>query len=240
MSPWTKIIIFIICLIVSIVGAAGYKNYLANNQEMIRVSVPARDIPPYTMIYPNDVEWKKVLKGAEEDGAVRSPNEAVGMMANCTLYQGEQIKRKRLLEPSEIRAKQVLAVNIDVNRGLGGTVQAGDMVDAWWIPPDTPIQTPGQGWLQVGHDAIVLDVRDSAGKSVMGTVVSNSLVTVPAPASPPAIVVLAVRQTDVSNLVGAALPRIQNIVLVKKYAPDSAVSSVPVVSSTESVRANRL
>lgn len=191
--------------------------YMNTHIETVQVPVSARDIPPYTVISSSDIAWRETIKGGEEPGMVRDPSEAVGKLALTTLYTNEQIRKERLADPNLVEGKQIVSINVDVARSVGGSLRAGDLVDVWWVTdPALP------NWTLAAANAVVMDIRDSAGRSVIpsgGGIVQQALgAAAPVQSSPPAVAVLAVRTEDVPKVVGGASPKSQNVVLAKKYS----------------------
>ncbi|SMB96511.1 Flp pilus assembly protein RcpC/CpaB [Thermanaeromonas toyohensis ToBE] len=216
------IVAIVVGLAVALGSARFLLGYAKTQHETVRVPVPARDIAPYTVISPGDITWRDVIKGAEEAGAVRDPREVVGRVALSPLYRGEQIRKERLADPSFVTGRQVVAVSIDVARCVGGILVAGDLVDVWWVPD------PGQPerWVLVATDAVVLDVRDSSGRTVLpqGGLVQQAIggVVQSSPSNPPAVAVLAVRTEEVQKVIGGASPKSQFVVLAKKFISSNA------------------
>ncbi|MCL6639340.1 MAG: SAF domain-containing protein [Firmicutes bacterium] len=227
----------VVGLAVALVSAKYLYTYVNTNKEMTRVPVPAYNIPPYTVITPQDITWKEVVKGAEEPGTISDPSEAAGKISLSTLYQGEQIRRERLADAGLLLNRQVLSINVDVTRCVGGALKMGDLVNVWWvIDPSQPT-----GWQLAAADAVVLDIRDSAGRSLLaqqGPVQSLSATFSQVQSSaPPAVVIMAVYPQDVSRIVGGASPKSQNAVLVKKYAQGrEEVSDVAVKQNEQTAK----
>jgi len=220
-------------LAVALLSAKYLYVYVNTNKEMTRVPVPARNIAPYMVIEQQDVTWKEIVKGAEEQGCISDPSEAVGKISLSPLYQGEQIRRERLADASLLSGKQVVSINVDVARCVGGALKMGDLINVWWvIDPNLP-----SGWQLAAVDAVVLDIRDSSGKSLLAQqtpIQSLAAGVSPAPSAPPAVAIIAVRAQDISRVVGGASPKSQNAVLVKKYAPGGdEVYNVPVQQTTQ-------
>lgn len=217
----------VIGLAVAAFSARYLMVYVNTHRETVRVPVPARDIPPYTVISSQDLTWRDIVKGGEEPGAVKAPEEAVGKLALATLYRGEQIRKERLADPSLVAGRQVVSLNVDVARCVGGSLKAGDLVDVWWVTDPNL----AAGWALAASDAVVLDVRDSTGKSVLpaGGFIQQALggAAPSAPSNPPAVVVLAVKSGDVPRVVGGASPKSQNVVLTKKFTAGGAANAVP-------------
>jgi pilus assembly protein CpaB len=208
---------------VALFSARYMMAYVSTHRETVRVPVAARDIPPYTVLTSQDVTWRDVVKGGEEPGAVRDPAEAVGKMALAALYRNEQIRKERLADPGLAAGRQVVSLNVDVTRCVGGLLRAGDLVDVWWVPDPA---APGM-WTLAAVDAVVLDLRDSTGKSVLAQegFVQQALSGGAPSGGPPAVAVLAVRAEDVPRVVGGASPRSQNAVLTKKFSLGGGASA---------------
>lgn len=219
---WSLLVAIVVGVAVSLFSAVQMKEYAKTHVETERVPVPVRDIPPYTVISNEDLTWRAVAKGGVDPGAARSFSEVVGKIPVATLYKGEQIEKRRLADISLAKGKQVVSVNVDVTRSVGGSLQAGDIVDVWWVPTEGTY-APGAGWIKVASNAVVLDIRDSTGRSVLqrGSVQQAIAGSVGIPSSPPSVAVLVVNSSEVPMLVGGATPKSQNVVLTKKFAPSS-------------------
>lgn len=207
--------------------------YTETHKETVRVPVPAHDIASYMVIGSKDLIWREVVRGGEEIGAVKTPSKIVGKVALYPLYRGEQIREERLGDTKDLMERRIVSVNIDVGRCVGGSISPGDLVDVWWVDE---VSTPGIDWVLAVPDAVVLDVRDSNGRSVVsagGGVIQQAQQVVSGGAAvsgPPAIAVLAVKREDVPKMVGGAHPRSDQVILVKKFAPGGEVSQVEVAS----------
>ena len=209
----------VIGLAVALLSTKYMLGYVNTHRETVRVPVLVRDVAPYTVISAEDVGWREIVKGGEEPGAARDPSEVIGKLALSALYKDEQISKERLGDPSLVAGRQIISLNVDVTRSVGGWLRAGDLVDIWWV---SDAGQPGAGWSLAATDAVVLDVRDSAGRSVIPRAVPVQQLIAGAPqaqpANPPAVAVLAVKNEDVPRVVGGASPKSQNIVLTKKFA----------------------
>lgn len=212
-------------LLVAFLAGRFYLQYVNTHREVVHVVVPARDIPPYTVISEADLTNTVLPAGGEDHAAARDASEVVGRLALYPLYRGEQIRRERLVDPSVVKDRQVVSVSVDVARCVGGSLQPGSLVDVWWVNDPA---VPGT-WQLAAADAVVLDIRDSSGRSVIQQQASLAQQVVSGgasqgPSSPPAVAVLAVRNTDVVKVVGGASMKSQNIVLAKKYTEGGAES----------------
>jgi Flp pilus assembly protein CpaB len=222
-------------IIVALLAATRLMRYTSTHVATEAVPVMSRNVGPYTVLQPGDIMIEQLVKGGRQPGTIESPADAVGKMATSPLYQGDQIEIGRLTDASLVRDRQIVAVNVDLARCVGGYLRPGDTVDAWWIPSEGNAQTPGIGWVQVAANAVVVDVKDSTGKSLFsggGNIVQQALInSASSTAGSPAVAVLAVSDGDVSRIIGGAIPKSQNIVLAKTFnnapdVPQAAATSV--------------
>jgi Flp pilus assembly protein CpaB len=231
-TNWPIIAAVVFGLLVSAIAATRLMCYTSTHVAMENVSVMAHDVSPYTVLQVSDITIQQEVKGSRQPGTISDPSEAIGKMTTSAIFKSEQIETKRLADAKIAQGKQIVSVNIDLARSVGGWLQPGDIVDAWWIPSEGNIQTPGIGWVQVATNAVVLDLKDSTGKSLFtggGTIQQALVNTVSTAAGSPAIVVLAVNAGDVGRVVGGAIPKSESIVLVKKFSqePEQAQQVTP-------------
>jgi hypothetical protein len=215
---WPIIVAIIIGLSVAAFAATRLLNYTNTHIAMENVLVMSHDVGPYTILQASDVVTQQEVKGSKQPNTINSPSDAVGKMTASALYQGDQVETKRLIDPAQVQNKQLVVVNIDLARCGAGYLRPGDIADAWWISGDA--QTPGVGWVQVATNAIVVDIKDSTGKSLFGggsTVQQTLMSGGSSAAGPPAVAVLAVNISDVSRVIGGAVPKSASIVLTKKF-----------------------
>jgi len=190
--------------------------------ETVKILVPKTTISPYTVIEKKDVTWRAVAKGSETPGAAKEISQVVGKMALTPLYKDEAINLQRIIEPEKVRGRQVISVQTDLGRSVGGEIEPGDLVDAWWVA-----SMEERRWDLAARDIIVVDVLDSNGSRIKedGSKVNTmslsgeSLTSSPSKKGVPSIAVLSVKDTDIQNIIGAAQASSQNLVLVKKFTP---------------------
>jgi hypothetical protein len=194
----------------------------------------SRNVGPYTVLQQGDVVMQEEVVGSKQPGTINSPADAVGKMSTGPLFQGDQINSNALVNPAQVNGKQIVAVNIDLARGDAGYLRPGDLCDAWWIPTEGNTQTPGVGWVQVATNAVMVDIKDSNGKSLFGgsAAAQQTLLGSSIAAGSPAVAVLAVNAGDVSRIIGGAIPKSENIVLTKKFNNAPGVPQV----TTQSVQ----
>ncbi len=84
----------------------------SGQQESARVPVPSRDIPIFTEITAQDLEWRALPVTGFEPGAARDPNQVIGKMSAVPLYKGQQIALNRLQDKTPVDFnQQFVAVN---------------------------------------------------------------------------------------------------------------------------------
>jgi len=110
-------------------------------------------------------------------------------------------------------------------------LRPGDIADAWWIPSGGSDQIPGVGWIEVAANATVVDIKDSTGKSLFasGGSIQQELIPSGMSSGSPSVAVLAVNASDVSRIIGGAIPKSENIVLTKKFSPSQGQISQPTI-----------
>lgn len=232
-EKWPIILAILIGIGISYYLFLQAQTYTNEHVETVRVPVAVKEIPPYHKITSGDVNWQNIVKGGEDKTAISNIDEALGKVAVETIYPGEQIKKQRLMNATEINDKQIVAINIDLTRCVGGAITSGDLVDVWWVPGQGTV-TPGSSVQLLSTNAIVIDIRDSSGKSVIDTnkTIYSSLAggTV---SSPPAVALLAINKRDARNCIVGASPASQNVVFVKKFKEDMSVPDLVAPVSNE-------
>lgn len=219
---WKIIVALIIGIGLSIVGTQQYKTYINEHREVISVIVVNKNIPPYSKIREEDLGMRDVVKGTESNDRCVNPEDAIGKVTTIEIKRGEQITKSKLIDAKLVEDREILAVNVSPSRLAGGWAQPGDLVDIWWIIDNEGMQgAPGTGWIKVGENARVVDIRDSNGRRVID-------IGKEADQGTGSIAVLAVRRQDVPMIVGGAIEGSNNTVLVVKY---SESISTPVIES---------
>lgn len=210
------ILAIIVALTAAYIGTSRFKQEVASKKEMATIIVAAKSIAPYTILDKENLKKIQVPVDRVDPDAVNDPNELLGKITITRILPHEQIRREKISNDLTIKDKEIIAVNIDMTRAGAGWVQSGDIVDVWYLGGDT--KTPGVNNALIASNAIVLDLRDSSGKSVFAgtTEVLSSITSSVTPSSPPAIAVLVVDAKFTHQVVNAA--KDQNAVLVKKFA----------------------
>lgn len=210
------ILAIIIALIAAYIGTSRFKQEVASKKEMATIVVAAKSIAPYTILDKENLKRIQVPKDRVDPDAVNSPDELFGKITITRILPNEQIRKEKINDDLNIKDKEIVAVNTDMTRAGAGWVQSGDIVDVWYLGGDT--RTPGVNNALIAPNAIVLDLRDSSGKSVFTgtTEVLSSITSSVTPSSPPAIAILVVDAKYTHQVINAA--KDQNAVLVKKFA----------------------
>lgn len=221
---WPLLLSIVCGLGIAVFGAYQYQEYVQTHRETVKVIVASHNIMPYSVITPADLTEKQVVQGMEVPDAVVSADEAVGKIALTLLYGGEQIRRDKLGTKELHQDRQIVGVNINVARAAGGWLRPGDLVDVWWVPSGSQMEAPGAGWFLAAESAIVLDIRDSSGKSLFDHQ-QNSVIPNASQSAGPAVAVLAVKEDQVQRVVGGAAPNSQNVVLTLKFKEKELMKS---------------
>jgi len=200
-------IIIAITVGLGIAGIAFFQllNYTEQHQEMISIPVARSNLPPYVPIREKDIGWKSVVKGTDTNNLVMDPSQAVGKVPASVIYANEPISLSRLIHGEQVE-RNLITVSTDLVRCVGGEIKPGDLADIWWI-----VSLEDRRWDLVAQDAILVDIKDSANQSIFNG------------GQAPAIAVVAVQADDVPFLIGGSIANNNNIVLVKKYQPGSAL-----------------
>lgn len=205
-----------IALAAAYIGTSRFKQEVASKKEMATIIVAAKSIAPYTILDKENLKRIQVPEDRADPDAINNPDELFGKITMTRILPNEQIRKEKISDDLNIKEKEIVAVNIDMTRAGAGWIQSGDIVDVWYLGGDT--KTPGVNNALIAPNAIVLDLRDSAGVSVYTgtTEVVSSITSSITPSSPPAIAVLVVDSKFTHQVVNAA--KDQNAVLVKKFA----------------------
>lgn len=210
------ILAIIIALVAAYIGTSRFKQEVASKKEMATIIVAAKSIAPYTILDKQNLKKIQVPEDRVDPDAINNPDELFGKITITRILPNEQIRKEKISDDLNIKDKEIVAVNVDMTRAGAGWVQSGDIVDVWYLGGDT--KTPGVNNVLIAPNAIVLDLRDSAGVSVYAgtSEVVSSITSSITPSSPPAIVILVIDSKFTHQVVNAA--KDQNAVLVKKFA----------------------
>lgn len=115
-------------------------NELNKPKATYSVLVARRNIPEQTVISADDLESKQVPPEAIQPGIVSSASQAIGLITNSQILQGEQISATKLTKEQDkvltIKeltppGKRAVSVNIDNMFALAGLLQPGDYIDVF-------------------------------------------------------------------------------------------------------------
>ncbi len=180
---------------------------------MVTAIVAAKSIAPYTILDKENLKKIQVPKDRLDPQAINNPDELFGKITTIRILCNEQIRKEKISSDLNIKDKEIVAINVDMTRAGAGWIQSGDIVDVWQINRD------GKGYnALIAPNAIVLDLRNSAGKSVFTntTEIMASITSSITPSSSPTIAILVINAEHTHKIVAAA--RNQDSVLVKKFA----------------------
>lgn len=144
-------------------------HYLAAAGQRVSVIVAAHDIAAGAQITEEMVRPAAVHASGVHPEAAAQAGAVVGRYSLVPVHQGEQILVPQLsgdeadrgfltqLAPNE----RAMFVPLNLGRGLGGAVAAGDRVDVIFVPSEQKMGRSGAG--TVLHGARVLDIRTDRG-----------------------------------------------------------------------------
>jgi len=158
-------LIVIIIGLATAIGSLQYqKQWVAENQEMVSIPVPAHKITANTVIQPSDLTEKKYIKAALGADVMINPHKIIGKAAVTDLYPGELILKNKLkpdiqvLNPGEVFVT-VKADNLE--QILGGNICRNMIVDV--IYTEDSEKPP----VLLAENAVVVAVMDENGKSMI-------------------------------------------------------------------------
>lgn len=224
--PWAVVLAVGLGLAVTVVSTKFLIRFAGERQVTAQIPVPAREIRAYSEIGPEDIVVKSIPVSGVQPDVARTTAEVVGKVAAVPLYPGEQIRKERLIAKTEFDpGQQIVTVNVNLVRAGAGTIRPGDLVDVYWLQGET---VPGA---LLASDARVLDIRDGQGKRIGEPVPGNDLAAQVAAsksqAGIPAVAVLAVKPSEVPQVVRGAWKTSENVVLVKKFREGGASVAAP-------------
>lgn len=206
----------IISIVVAYVGVTGFKQEATSQKEMAVVIVANKTIAPYTILDKENLKKIQVPKDRIDPHAINNAEELFGKITTARIFSNEQVRKEKISSDLNIKDKEIVAINVDMVRSGAGWIQSGDIVDVWDLGGSA--KTSGTNNALIVPNAIVLDLRNSAGKSVYANTneVMASITSSITPSSSPTIAILVVDSSQTHNIVSAA--KNQNAVLVKKFA----------------------
>lgn len=176
LSSWLALVVFLVGI-----GGALYLRW-HEAQSNIRIPVPVRDLPMYYQIQPDDLVQQTHSSRQVTSATLRETTQIVGRYTLAEVPQGKPLSDVQLGPGvNTMLISNTVAIGIPATTAtvLGGNLQAGDVVDLFFVPVTSDIQpspTPA-----MFKNLLVLDV-----KTVIAEKAADSLQP-----HPPYIVVIA-------------------------------------------------
>lgn len=131
-------------LVVSVVGLLGFGYlYWAEERSRVKVWVPDRDLPPYVQIQDADLKERVFAARSLPSDVVKEVNEIRDRYTLVIAGKGKPLSKKKLgpklsAEQSKVfRDSLLVAIPATYALTLGGSVNAGDLVDITLVPAVT-------------------------------------------------------------------------------------------------------
>jgi len=188
--------------------------FSATYQETTKIVVPTTELPPYTKITESNIRMKSVQVASVSSNAARDPSQVLGKTNISKLFEGEQISLERLTDSNMIDTFKVhAAVNVNLTRSVGGMIRPGDIVDVYWVKDE---MSPA-GLL--AENSQVIKVTDNSGKDVLERKNANVLEQAQSGVGTglPAVAVLAVKPSEVVEVLRGSADESKGLTLVKKF-----------------------
>ncbi|MBU0495712.1 MAG: SAF domain-containing protein [Chloroflexi bacterium] len=196
MSRRLTFILATICLIVAVVvGLVAWTQYdtLISTAAIV---VPARTIPPYTIITAHDLTTRELPRTLLREPIYREARELVGRLSTITLRPGHLVYQDQAVRPGQFRytddpALTVLSFPIRPDRAVGGAspgrgVQIGQRIDVYRMALAAPEQASerltadqlltrqGAAVECLATDVLVVDIAGSSGEEAGGASASQA------------------------------------------------------------------
>jgi pilus assembly protein CpaB len=229
----TRVVPIVLGLAAAVGGWLYLQSYLETHKDMVSLPVAARDIAPYTTITGDDITYKEFIAGSEQADAITDPREAIGKITTAALQKGWQINKKVLASKDIYGNQRQIGVNVDAARAAG--VKPGDLVDVYWLLPETGVWT-GKTAALVAENVRVIAVCDQKGARLDR---DNNKQMVTPTSNEPRVVYLLVKPEDVDKVIGGSGPKNASIALAVKrkedtIAPKTALPAEPAAAPKES------
>ena len=217
-SPqFKKILVIILALAVACALWIWQVSFIKSHQSFEYALVVNKNIPAYSKISKDDLEYVRVPVGGIEQDSATEPDQVIGKYAKDELFAGRQIDLNRIaIYPVNLGNRELIAVKTDFVLSVGGLVIPGDHVDAY--------VGVGSGNSSISKlvatDAIVVSVENANGQDIyntpynVGKSINSTLMGEPSNNNAPGIVVLAINPSDVQN---AYVLSNSTVVLVKIF-----------------------
>lgn len=186
-------------------------------QTTVKIVVPKEDIEAYSVLSPEKLTAKEVLRLSVDKYTAQEIGDASGMLTTAPLYAGKSVDTRYLAKPNEdVGSYQVVGVNIDAARAAG--VKTGDIVDVYWLNPEQIAWAPAQTSQLIANNVRVLRVCDDRGQAITEKTktIQASVGSVVTPIQVPRIVYLLVKPEDVPLIIGGSATKSASIALARK------------------------
>lgn len=158
----------------------------------VDVAVAAHDLPPGSVIGPDDVRSERVKMDDDLLDTILGPDDVAdlaGVVATETIRAGELIARTDVRPPAASSGLRAASIPIDPARAVNGDLVPGDRVDV--------VLAADQEVAIVVADAEVLDVSDPDGGGALGNVNEHFTITLAVDASEAQLLALAITDGDI-------------------------------------------
>ncbi|MDA8210357.1 MAG: Flp pilus assembly protein CpaB [Clostridia bacterium] len=168
-----RLVLLVLALVCTGISLWLTQKYVQDNLREKEVVVFRRDVQPFTRITGEMIGLKKVGANGLHPQVATSTREVVGKYASAKAVTGELVLKNKLGKESEVPQgylyamqpdERVIAVATDLTRSVGGTVQAGDVVDLIVVLDEKLGGEPqAKTFLQ---QVRVIDVRDPGARKL--------------------------------------------------------------------------
>lgn len=221
-------IIAMVAVMLGVTAAGALYVVQQASTQLVPVLVATRDIPARQVLRQADLRLDLVVPAVKDSNAIHDPAKLIGQVLVSPIFAGEQIRPGRINENERELTMDEVAVGIptDLNRAVGGLLEAGDVVDIYWVPSSDTKVLGARIPQKMGEGFRVLTVRDASARAT-GPRVNSDPTRSQASAGLPAVVVLKVPKDDrdVSGQLIAAAGT--GSLVFTKRAPNAEIPAVP-------------
>ncbi|MBU1747862.1 MAG: hypothetical protein KKA73_09240 [Chloroflexi bacterium] len=168
----------VVALAVGVFAWLQYDDLVAS----VEIVVPARVIPPYTIIQRDDLELRELPRTLLDEPIYHTPEQVLGRLTTITLHPGQIIYPDQAVAPAGFRLTAdprlaVVSFPVRPDRAVGGQVQRGHHIDIYRVAMASPaqggpkltaaqlLQDQGAAVEYLATDVLVVDVRSSKGEA---------------------------------------------------------------------------
>lgn len=210
------------------IAAAGTLYWVQRfSTQLVPVLVAARDVEARQVLQKEDLRYEMVIPAAKDQLAIQDPDKLMGQVLVSPIYTGEQIRPGRIDESErDLTSDEVaIAFPTDLTKGVGGLLEAGDVVDIYVVPPAGKVLGQLDPW-KLGEGFRVLSVRDGAARAT-GPRVNSDPTRSQGAAGLPAVVVLKVPKDMPTDLL--RVDQIGTMLTFAKRASNMPVPEQPII-----------